>query len=316
MADWTDISDLWWLRTDNPGRGAQVAHGLQAGAQLAQNREAMRSREATTDAALRVRQYEAETDRIKMLSVMDTQLARQTTDTMRGQGMAELSSHMALAVKNGTLTDPETQAEFWNLTSRYAPFIKESEVNMMWDNTFKAAMDRKAKASGTVDAPASVDEFNFRKTLRDKYRDESDPVLKAERLDDLRRFEMKAGFTKGDPLSIEEVVGPSGEVHQVLRSPNGKAQLLKPVDESKISPLDLATYKAELKALQDAWTNMDDIILTDKKPDAEKYRRLRDELYSRFSKSKSGTPTPATSPPTTAPAFRFDPATRQLVPIR
>lgn len=305
MADISsDISDLWWLRQQPPNSSVPA---LALGTNIAQH-----------NAQNRIRQYEAENDRIKMLAVMDTQLAKQTTDTMRGQGMAELSSHMALAVKNGTLTDPETQAEFWNLTSKYAPFIKESEVNMMWDNTFKAAMDRKAKASGTVDAPASVDEFNFRETLRDKYRDESDPVLKAERLDDLRRFEMKAGFTKGDPLSIEEVFGPSGEVHQVLRSPNGKAQLLKPVDESKISPLDLATYRAELKALQDAWTNMDDIILTDKKPDSEKYRRLRDDLYNRFSKSKaSSTASPAASPSATAaPAFRFDPATRQLVPIR
>lgn len=305
MADISsDISDLWWLRQEPPKSSVPA---LALGANIAQN-----------NTQNRIRQYEAENDRIRMLAVMDTQLAKQTTDTMRGQGMSELSSLMALAVKDGKLTDPTTQAEFWNLTARYAPFIKEAEVNMMWDNTFKAAMDRKDRAEGKGDTPASVDEFNFRETLRGKYRDETDPILKAERLDDLRRFEMKAGFTKGDPLEIEEVIGPSGEVHQVLRSPNGKAQLLKPVDESKISPLDLATYKAELKALQDAWTNMDDIILTDKKPDAEKYRRLRDELYTRFSKAKPGTPAPAPagSPATSAPAFRFDPATRQLVPIR
>lgn len=238
---------------------------------------------------------------------LQTFRTKQATDLMRTKGMAEIGEYMANAVANEKLTDPETQAGFFRLTSKWAPFVPETVFNSMWDNSFKPAMDRKARAEGkTTDSPASVDEFNFREQLREKYSNEKDPVLKEQRLDDLKRFEVKAGFTKADPLAIEEVLGPDGTVHQVLRSPTGQTQLLKPIDDSKLSPLERMAAQAEFRALQQEWMDFSPRMKTEGKMDPEKYKALREEIFSRYNKPDSGP----------AKRFIYDPTTGTAKPAR
>ena len=302
MADFS-IDDLWWLKTAPP-RDRSPAMAL--GARIAEARaDNIRQEEALkTRTAMGMMNLMLEKERNGI--ALQTFRTKQEGDLLRSRAMSDIGDYLGEATKNDKLTDPETQAGFWRLTSKYAPFIPETAVNSMWDNTFKSAMDRKAKADGHDESsPASVEEFNFREVLREKYNKETNPTIKSERLDDLRRFEVKAGFTKGDPLSIEEVIGTDGKSHQILRSPNGQTRLLPSIDESKISQIDLVTYRSELKSLQDAWTNMDDIVLTDGKPDPAKYRKLRDDLYSRFSKPKAAGAAPSPASPASDPLGLF-----------
>lgn len=300
----TSISDLWWLKTEPPRSSVPA---LALGAQIAQHRadsilqaEALKTRTAMGMVNLML---ERERNDIALQSFR----AKQTTDLLRQRGMAEIGDYMANAVANEKLTDPETQAGFFRLTAKYAPFVPETVFNSMWDNSFKPAMDRKARAEGkTVDAPASIDEFNFREQLREKYSNEKDPVLKEQRLDDLKRFELKAGFTKGDPLAIEEVVGSDGTVHEFVRSPGQRPTLLKPIDDSKLTPLERMAAQAEFKALQQEWMDFSPRMKgPDGKMDPEKYKAFREEIFNRYNTDTGPTK-----------KFIYDPTTGTAKPAR
>lgn len=303
MADFS-IDDLWWLKTPPP---RDRAPAMAAGAQIVARRaEEMRQAEQfKTSAAMRMMDMMLERERNDI--ALQTFKTKQATDLMRAKGMAEIGDYMANAVAREKLTDPETQAGFFRLTSKYAPFVPETVFNSMWDNSFKPAMDRKARAEGkTVDAPASIDEFNFREQLREKYSNEKDPVLKEQRLDDLKRFELKAGFTKGDPLAIEEVVGSDGTVHEFVRSPGQRPTLLKPIDDSKLTPLERMAAQAEFKALQQEWMDFSPRMKgTDGKMDPEKYKAFREEIFNRYNTDTGPTK-----------KFIYDPTTGTAKPAR
>lgn len=122
-------------------------------------------------------------------------------------------------------------------------------------------------------------------------------------------------YDRDQPLEIEQIVGEGGRIHEAIRLPSGGIKMLPYVDETKVSPMDLATYKSELTALQRAWRDYDPIILTNNKPDVAKYQKMKQDLYERFSKKPKGESAPEkpAASPSAATKMRFDPATRRLL---
>lgn len=145
-----DTSSLpWWLGPTKAPWEAMLA-GVQSGSQIRSNN--LRAMQMAAEMEQNVRREETAT-KLKLIDLglegdrneiaLKTFQAKHDADKMRITAMSDIGDYLGEATKNDKLTDPETQAGFWRLTSKYAPFIPETAVNSMWDNTFKSAMDRK-----------------------------------------------------------------------------------------------------------------------------------------------------------------------------
>lgn len=292
MASAGDITD-WWMMVGN-GRETSPAQGFAAG-------QAMYENNRRSEAALAEQQQRAELMRaelyLKSLSEMNDAMKVKIAISQREAqvaGFQELSSFMSKVAAANAWESPEARSQFWAIGAKH-PSISAEVMKQLDSSTFDEAIKRKAMADRYADGggntPASVAEFRFREDLRKRIDTETDPVKKQQLEQDLKSYEVKAGFTKGDPLSVETVVSQSGRTHEVLRAPNGVAKLLPVIDSGKLSNLDAETYRADLRALQEAWKNMDQRFLKDGRPDYDLYEKARVELYNKYeekAKAKAG----------------------------
>lgn len=154
MADISaDISDLWWLRNNEvqPGR---FNSGLQAGAQLAQQR-----------AALGVRKMELANEQIREQSLFMDKLAKQNGETMKLKGMSEMSQLLSRISVKGDWDNPDNEREFWNIAATYPQALDDATVNAIYTNTFEAARRRKEKVD-LLKAPIEEVEIDGEKFFR------------------------------------------------------------------------------------------------------------------------------------------------------
>jgi len=138
----------WWLSRSSPNDAA-AAQGFQTGVGIAKDKRDRAYTEQRDRQAIEMKMLDFATDNRKTDLAIEQWRAKQTTELMKQTGMAELSTFMASATAEDKLSDPKTQAEFWKLSGRWAPFMPDGMVNSIWDNTFKAAQDRKDKAITT-----------------------------------------------------------------------------------------------------------------------------------------------------------------------
>lgn len=241
MADISsDVSDLWWLRQEPPKSSVPA---LALGAQIVQhNMDAARQAEQIkVQTSMRMMDMMLERDRNDI--ALKTFQNKQTSEILNAQGMAEIGDFLSKATYNDKLTDPKTQADFWKLTSRYAPFIPESAVNSMWENTFKAAMDRKVKS----------DELD--RDLNFQPREVTLPS--GERL-----FELSPGKyqqARGNE-SIETWVDPSGQAHTRIVRGNTKAGDLTMATQSQVQQR-LIGFEKTINMAADLYSKLDPSML-------------------------------------------------------
>lgn len=241
MADISsDISDLWWLRQEKPNSSVPA---LALGAQIAQRKmdSARQAEQMKVQTSMRMMDLMLERDRNDL--AMKSFQVKQTSDLLRAQGMTEIGDYLSKATYNDKLTDRETQAGFWKLTSKYAPFINEQAVNSMWDNTFKAATDRKVKAD------EHAEELNF------EPREVSLPS--GERL-----FELSPGKyqqARGNE-SIETWVDPTGQAHTRIVRGNTKSGDLTMATQSQVQQR-LLGFEKTINMAADLYGKLDPSML-------------------------------------------------------
>jgi len=303
MADISsDISDLWWLKQDKP---PSAVPALALGAQLAQHKmdAARQAEQFKTSTAMKLLDLGLEKDR-NDLAYKSFQV-KQSSDILRAQGMTEIGDFLSKATYNNKLTDPETQGNFWKLTSKYAPFINEQTVNSMWDNTFKAAMDRKDRADthGRVPASAQIDQIaadlegQADELFSAGFEAESKKI--ADRAQGLRIANRLVPPSSGPP-EVGQFETPGGSKMDYYLE-NGKIKIVKPPKDN-MSDLHRMQYAAELKALNYKFQNNafdPSEKLNKKESNAETFNRLFKELSTKYESMATGH--------STAPVYEKDP---------
>lgn len=341
-----DTSHLpWWLGPTKAPWEAMI-EGIHAGALVRSNQ--IRTQQVMAETEQNLQRQETNTQ----LKLMDLHLesdrndlakqafsVRQNADLTRAKGMTEIGEFLGNATKENKLTDPETQAGFWNLTSKYAPFIPETAVNSMWDNTFKAAMDRKDKAEGVSKESTALKQNSAYFQKLDK--DVSDAIANEEEMADLGTAEEQtqaaslretavrnkelafriAGVIDPEAgVKLKTAIAPDGREFHYIEGRRGEIQKILPNVESKIlNPLKLARYKSQMRMLEKMVDGYSPQILgPDKKPDAVKIEALATQHFNEAMVGEPVKPGAAAPAPTgtNAPTMRFDPATRKLVPLQ
>lgn len=125
MADWSDISDLWWLQPQREsGRALQ---GLALGARM---------REARTQEDWRAEQAQV---------LMDQRRAAMQTQEAKVRGIAAMSSYMADVAARNAWTDPAAKSGFYRLGAQFPQAIDDPTLQAMAKN-FEMAEAREAQA--------------------------------------------------------------------------------------------------------------------------------------------------------------------------
>ncbi len=311
MADISsDISDLWWLKQDKPNSSVPA---LALGAQMAEHKmDSMRQAEQfKTSTAMKLLDLGLEKDR-NDLAYKSFQV-KQSSDILRAQGMTEIGDFLSKATYNNKLTDPETQGNFWKLTSKYAPFIPEAAVNSMWDNTFKAAMDRKAKAEGG--ANSTITERDMESWKQYRFIEDNAPT-EEDRLNartERTMFERMKGINQPmtGPPETGQFTTPSGDKVDYFLDSKGNMHTVKPPHDN-LQDFQKREYAAELKTLAYKRENgfSEKEKLSKKETPTETYDRLFNALSSKY-RNMATNPTGGSSGPA---QFKFDPSSGSLIP--
>ena len=205
MASWLEPQlNEWWLSRSSPNDAAAAA-GFQTGVNIARDRRAdERNRQA-----IEMKMLDLAADNRKTDLAIEQWRAKQTTELMKQQGFAELSSFVSSATAADKLADPKTQSEFWKLTGRWAPFMPDGLVNSIWDNTFKAAQDRTDRAMTT-----NIRDLEQARTWMSQ-------AAKAEREGDAGL----AAQLRSDALALQQSVAPKGFYVETYTDENGHQQI-------------------------------------------------------------------------------------------
>jgi hypothetical protein len=309
---WNDISNLWWLRNDNPRVGAEALQGLEIGARMAQNKS-----------MLRLKEFEAETERMRIQSALDAKLAERSTQTTRAMGLSEISSHLALVARDGSWDNPESESTFWNIAAKYPQSIERNDIDAIYNNTFNEARRRKARAGGTGEDTAPIKNSKYASELEI----EADNIEELGYDNEAKKLRIEAAsirqsgrlYDPSQPLNVEVVAGAGGKSFEVLRLPGGGARLLPRIDESKVSAIDLARYRAETSAIMDRWESWDKSFTAPdgKSLDPAKLDKALDEAYERAQpkkKAEGSEPEKKTGDaPAKAGVMEYNPKTRRLL---
>lgn len=288
MADISsDISDLWWLKQDKP---ESAVPALALGARIAEHKmDSMRQAEQfKTSTAMKLMDLGLEKDR-NDLAYRSFQ-TKQTTDILRAQGMTEIGDFLSKATYNNKLTDPETQGNFWKLTSKYAPFIPEATVNSMWDNTFKAAMDRKAKAEGGANATITERDMESWRQLRFIEQNAPTEEDRINATTERTMFERMKGINNPPeiPVTFGKAIGPDGKEHIYSMDYKGNVRFDKPPKEG-MPQQERIEYTTELRALEKKFE--------DGNMDAAAFDKARADLHKKFSGPEKTTIEPSSKDP-------------------
>jgi len=194
MADWSDISDLWWLQPQREsGRALQ---GLALGAQMRQQR---------TQEDWRKEQAQ---------SLIDQRRAAIETQQAKVQGVAKISSYLTDVAKRNAWTDPESRAGLYSLHAQYPQSLEPNELRAI-DQNFVNAIESQQKAKDALRTPdiTEMERANRDEELANMI-EEMGPLepRMASKVAQLRQNSqfMRSQFTR--PGETTRVYGPGGEV--------------------------------------------------------------------------------------------------------
>lgn len=205
MASWLDPQlNEWWLSRESPNDAAAAA-GFRTGVAIAKDRrDQERDRQA-----MELKMLDMAADNRRTDLAVEQWRSKQTTELMKQQGLAELSSFVSSATAADKLSDPKTQADFWKLTGRWAPFMPDGMVNAIWDNTFKAAQDRTDRAM-----TGNIRDLEQARMWMSQAND-------AERAGDAAL----AAQLRSDALALQQSVAPKGFQVETYTDENGHQQI-------------------------------------------------------------------------------------------
>lgn len=305
MADFS-IDDLWWLKQEKPQSSVPA---LALGAQIVQRRaDSIRQAEQLkTSNAMQMMGLMLERERNDI--ALQTFRTKQASDLLRTRGMAEIGEFLGAATANNKLTDPETQAEFWRKTSRLAPFLPEAAVNSMWDNTFKPAMDRQARAEGKGDATVTERDMAQWKLLVQAEQEATNDDVKRNAKVERQMFERMKGvgdIASGPPQrDVDFGISKVGESEQIwLRNPKTGALSFRAMPKTGINATDQQKieYVSRVKALQDAFDDRQLKAPDGTRADFNEYQRQLDKLNEEFRTKATGPTAPAATGTNDPPA--------------
>jgi hypothetical protein len=283
----------WWVRPNNSNDAAAAA-GFRTGVQRQENQmdRAERAidrqdRNSYNDEALRLKALDQSSEQKRVGLAIKQYEAKTLTETMQGQGLTELNTFLSAATAADKLTDPKTESEFFNLTSRWAPYIPQTTVNSIYDNTFKAAKDRKAMAERAArvgqNAPAIVatDKAAADLDLQADELEAKDPEAAGglrTRAEGIRNAARLTPAATGAPETGEFDL-PDGRKISYYRE-GGKIKTFNPPKDN-MSDLERVEYTTELRALQAKYADGD--------LKSDEFDKKREELHKRFRATKRPT---------------------------
>lgn len=265
----------------------------------------------------------------------EAQNMKKQAEIGKGQGILKMGSYMGETISNGLLLDPEREAGLWRLAAEN-PLVPRQVVDSM-HGAFKEARDRKEKAEGISKESTALKQnsayfqkldLDVNNAIADEQQayDLGDPEAvekaKTARETAVRNKELAfriAGVIDPEAgVKLKTATSPDGKTFNYIEGRRGEIQKILPHDESKIlNPLKLARYRSQMKMLEKMVEEYSPSILgKDKKPSDEKIAELSNRYFDEAlagEPNKSGT---AATAGTGAPSLRYDPATKQLVPIR
>ncbi len=124
-----DISDLWWLKPQPTQSDPEVGAAYRAAMQMHSQNQYLK-------------QMQAE----KIQQAMQLQRDKALSDAVRARGMAEITGHVSEVARTGTWNDPQQEAKFWDIASRYPQSIERNDLDAIYKNTFMEARNRQEKA--------------------------------------------------------------------------------------------------------------------------------------------------------------------------
>jgi len=273
----TNISDLWWLK---PNNGQPEHHGNEVGEAYA--------------AAMRVNAQNNYLHQLRGQQIeqaMELQRNKAIGDTLRAEGMTALTSHISEVARTGSWDDPEAEAKFWDIASKYPQSIEKNDLDAIYRNTFLEAKRRKDEADRIKLPTAAIQNVERLQDYLGKA-SEAAAIGDDERADYWSRmanqFATATHLTDPNlPLTVE-TVDVDGQPHYFYRDARGGAHLIKMPDEGKMSALDLAQFKDELKAFTSKYSLG---VIRDAKgqPIPGGYERQKAAIYEKY-RHKSAAP--------------------------
>jgi hypothetical protein len=201
MADWSDISDLWWLQPQREsGRALQ---GMALGAQMRQQRtqEDWRREQAQT--------------------LIDQRRAAMQTQEAKAKGIAAMSSYMSEVAARNAWTDPKARAGFYALGAQYPQAVDDPTMEAMGKN-FESALARQAQAQRDAQTSA-ITELTAADTYENIARQlEGLGPLDEEMSTQVANLRQRATLLRGRQLSPTETIESlPGGGFKITRGPAG-----------------------------------------------------------------------------------------------
>lgn len=339
---WLDPNiNAWWLKQDDPTAATTAAFGQ--GMALARQRMENQQQAKREETMMKFKMLDFMLEGERNNIAFQTFKNKQDQELQKSKSMAEIGEYLSTAIKNNRLLDPETQAGFYNLTSKHAPFIDHNTVNSIWDNTFGNAIRRDDEAkkirAGGPNAAAFI-QYDERvaqkeaelKAMSDPASPTYNPDLIAEKQREIERFRVGSGLVTAEEsraMRVAEYRAGAAEERAKERMEferemagvrAGTAKEMQNIrEQDKISLLKL---KTDVAAIQDKY-GIPIISATGNKERQDKLiadqNRELDEVFNRHiasfdTRGKTNAPAaaPAATTPATEPVLEFDPNTYQI----
>jgi len=279
MADWSDISDLWWLQPQREsGRALQ---GMALGAQMRQQRT----------------QEEFRREQAQML--MDQRRAAMQTQEAKAKGIAAMSSYMSDVAARNAWTDPQAKAGFYKLGAMWPTAFDDPTMNAMARN-FEMAEAREAqaeKAAGQLDisqqrVDIARERLGFEQERIDiaqqmadaammraeTYKEKTEPEIVEKEVAGKKRHFLRMGNNIKE-VRTDDLVEISGQLY-LKSEAGGYTRVPKPGE--KIAPADRLRYQNEVKALQNDYLMGRLKDAEGKKITPSEFKKRLDELGDRI----------------------------------
>lgn len=312
MASVPDTANLPWWIGPRPAPWQAMLAGVQAGSAIRSNQ--LRTQQMMMEEAQSVRREETAT-RLKLMDLgmegFRNELAaesfkvKQEADMLRVQGVSGLGGLVSKHIREGRLTDPEAQAEFHEFAAKYGAIIPEQTYNGIWDNNYKAAMDRDARAKGGQDATITERDFNNWKLLKKAAQEAPDDETRKDAELELSIFERMKNIgevASGPPrINVDFGITKVGEAEQIWsRNAKTGAVTFKNMPSIGITATDQQKieYASRVKALQDAFDDRQLKAPDGTRADFNEFQRQLDRLNEEFrTKASSAPAAPAAADP-------------------
>lgn len=287
MADWSDISDLWWLQPR--GQARDSVRGLAAGAQIAQNRDENQWRQQQSQLLMEQKRAQLQSQEAKM------------------RGIAAMSAHLSDVAARNAWLDPKEEAKFLALGAQFPqafddPFMAQAGSN------FERAKTRALQAEkslGQLDisqqrVEIAKERLGFEQERIDiaqqmadaammraeTFKERSEPEIVEKEVAGKKRHFLRMGNTIKE-VRTDDLVDIEGQLY-LKSEAGGYTRVPKPGE--KIAPADRLRYQNEVKALQNDYLMGRLKDAEGKKITPTEFKKRLDELGDRLLGTGEATP--------------------------